>query len=231
MFKLIKLLLLIGVIAIGWWLLSPLFIDKKVDEDFDPKVASALNLVIEKAGEGLQNAGEKISETNAEGLKKKIAELKISMGSGTNLSKQIKDTDAMNVFMDEMSKMGDKEVKEDFAVSENQSTLLKGSFASVAYKGTGDVRVIYLGVGTGTIVRLENLDIINGPDLHVVLSKSSDVEKSGHLGEYIELGNLKGNKGNQNYVVPIGVDASAYNSVVIYSKAFSVVFNSANLAK
>ncbi|PJC52627.1 MAG: electron transporter, partial [Candidatus Magasanikbacteria bacterium CG_4_9_14_0_2_um_filter_42_11] len=30
MFKLIKLLILIAILGVGWWLLSPLFIDKKV---------------------------------------------------------------------------------------------------------------------------------------------------------------------------------------------------------
>ena len=61
------------------------------------------------------------------------------------------------------------------------------------------------------------------------LSKTADVNTADDLGEYIELAKLKGNKGTQNYEIPDGVDASEYNSVVIYCKPFHVVFNTANL--
>jgi len=229
MFKLIKLLILIAILGVGWWLLSPLFIDKKVDEELDPKVASALDFVMSKAGEGLQKAGEKLSQTKTEDLQKKVSKIKESMEEGSNLDEQITDEDTMKQFMEEMAQMEDKEMSEDMMDVANPKELATGTFVTVAHEGTGDVRVISLGQGSDTIVRLENLDVLNGPDLRVVLSKSSDVEKAGHLGEYIELGALKGNKGNQNYVVPSDVNVNDYHSVIIYCKAFRVVFNSANL--
>lgn len=229
MFKLIKLLILIAILGVGWWLLSPLFIDKKVDEELDPKVSSALNFVMSKAGEGLQKAGEKLSQTKTEDLQKKVAELKESMDNGSNLNEQITDENTMNQFMTEMSQMEDKEMSEDMMDVAHPKVLATGAFVTVAHEGTGDVQLISLGQNSDTIVRLENLDVLNGPDLRVVLSKSSDVEKSGHLGEYVDLGALKGNKGNQNYVVPKNINVSEYHSVVVYCKAFRVVFNSANL--
>ena len=229
MFKLIKLLIFIGILAVGWWLLSPLFIDKKVDEELDPKGVAALDFAMDKAGQGLQKAGEKLSDTKTEDLQKKIVELKESMDDGTNLGKQITDEDTMKQFMEEMSHMEDVEMNEDMSTSTAPAVLSTGEFVTVAHEGMGAVKVIRLGGTNGTIVRLENLDVLNGPDLRVVLSKSSDVEKAGHLGDHIELGKLKGNKGNQNYIVPAGVDVSEYGSVVIYCKAFGVVFNSANL--
>ncbi|PIY92160.1 MAG: hypothetical protein COY70_04705, partial [Candidatus Magasanikbacteria bacterium CG_4_10_14_0_8_um_filter_42_12] len=219
----------IAILGVGWWLLSPLFIDKKVDEELDPKVASALDFVMSKAGQGLQKAGEKLADTKTTDLQKKVAELKASMDNGSNLDEQITDEDTMNQFMEEMSQMEDTDMSEDMMDVANPKELATGAFVTVAHEGTGNVRLIKLGDGSDTIVRLENLDVLNGPDLRVVLSKSSDVEKAGHLGEYIELGALKGNKGNQNYVVPADADVSEYNSVVIYCKAFRVVFNSANL--
>ncbi len=231
MFKLIKLLILIGILAVGWNLLSPLFIDKEVDEELDPKVVAALDFAMDKAGQGLQKAGEKLSDTKTEDLQNKIAELKESMDDGTNLGEQIKDEDTMNKFMEAMAEMEDQEMSE--VISEIDAipiVLSQGAFATVAHEGTGKVRVIDLGeASTSIIVRLENLDVLNGPDLRVLLTKSSDVEKAGHLGDYIELGKLKGNKGNQNYAVPADVDVSEYNSVVIYCDPFKVVFNSANL--
>ena len=229
MFKLIKLLILIAILGVGWWLLSPLFIDKKVDEELDPKVASALDFVMSKAGQGLQKAGEKLADTKTTDLQKKVAELKASMDNGSNLDEQITDEDTMNQFMEEMSQMEDTDMSEDMMDVANPKELATGAFVTVAHEGTGNVRLIKLGDGSDTIVRLENLDVLNGPDLRVVLSKSSDVEKAGHLGEYIELGALKGNKGNQNYVVPSDVNVNDYHSVIIYCKAFRVVFNSANL--
>jgi hypothetical protein len=186
---------------------------------------------MDKAGQGLQKAGEKLSDTKTEDLQKKIAEIKESMDDGSNLNEQIQDEEKMKEFMEEMSHMEDVEMSEEMGASTKPVILASGAFVTVAHEGTGDVNIIRLGGAGGTIVRLENLDVLNGPDLRVILSKSSDVEKSGHLGDYLELGKLKGNKGNQNYVVPEGVDVSQYHSVIIYCDPFHVVFNSANLVQ
>ncbi len=45
-----------------------------------------------------------------------------------------------------------------------------------------------------------------------------------------DLGALKGNKGNQQYVLPAGADLSRYRSVVIWCRAFSAAFARARLA-
>jgi hypothetical protein len=47
--------------------------------------------------------------------------------------------------------------------------------------------------------------------------------------DYLDLGSLKGNQGNQNYEIPEGVDLSEYNGVVIYCLPFHVVFATATL--
>ena len=49
------------------------------------------------------------------------------------------------------------------------------------------------------------------------------------LGDYIDLGSLKGNIGNQNYEIPAGTDLSQYQSIVIYCQPFHVVFATATL--
>ena len=46
---------------------------------------------------------------------------------------------------------------------------------------------------------------------------------------YVDLGELKGNRGNQNYPIPAGVDIGIQQSVVIYCVPFSVVFSVAML--
>lgn len=82
------------------------------------------------------------------------------------------------------------------------------------------------------ILRLEDFQAANGPDLHVLLSANErpltreEVEMSDLD---FELGRLKGNIGNQNYEIPSEVDLSLYNSVVIYCKTFHVVFSTATI--
>ena len=55
--------------------------------------------------------------------------------------------------------------------------------------------------------------------------RSDEVKSPG----YLDLGELKGNRGNQNYPIPAGVNISTFNSVVIYCKPFAVVFSVATL--
>ena len=51
-----------------------------------------------------------------------------------------------------------------------------------------------------------------------MLSKAADIANKGEFQqyEYVELDRLKGNIGNQNYVIPADLDVSQYGSVVIY---------------
>ena len=47
---------------------------------------------------------------------------------------------------------------------------------------------------------------------------------------HVDPAKLKGNIGNQNYVVPADADISTFQSVVIYCKPFRVIFCVAPLA-
>ena len=50
----------------------------------------------------------------------------------------------------------------------------------------------------------------------------------GEAGDHLDLGALKGNRGNQQYELPTGFDPSG-QSVVIWCRAFSVAFAAAHL--
>jgi hypothetical protein len=73
-------------------------------------------------------------------------------------------------------------------------------------------------------IRLENFKVTNGPDLFVYLA--TDKTSS----DFVELGRLKANNGNQNYMIPQGTDLSKYDTVLIWCKTFSVLFGSAELS-
>jgi hypothetical protein len=65
----------------------------------------------------------------------------------------------------------------------------------------------------------------NGPDLRVYLVPGDGKD----TGTHVDLGGLKGNKGNQQYGVPGSADLGKYKTVVIWCRAFSVAFARAHL--
>ena len=179
--------------GVGWYLLSPLFIDKTVDEGF-PTFPS-------------KEAIAKMSpEERARARAKALA-------------------DAAGMPAKAMSESMSPEVTA-------PKPARQGTFRDVdeRHKGSGTAKLFELPDGTW-LVRLENLDVTNGPDLHVYLAKHPEVREADDVtdGGYLSLGDLKGNKGNQNYVVPADTDVSAYKSVVIWCELFGVLFSPASL--
>ena len=108
------------------------------------------------------------------------------------------------------------------------TALASGDFSGVDsfHQGSGVATVYRLEDGS-RVLRLEDFDVTNGPDLHVLLSTSADPEAE--LGDYVDLGSLKGNVGNQNYEIADDADLTGYVSVVIYCQPFHVVFATAPL--
>jgi hypothetical protein len=84
------------------------------------------------------------------------------------------------------------------------------------------------------ILRLENFTAQNGPDLRIGLGGHPMPRSTSELYDtgpgYVELELLRANQGSQNYALPPELDLSAFKSVVIYCKAFSTVFSTAELA-
>ena len=105
-----------------------------------------------------------------------------------------------------------------------------GEFISRSHPTRGQVEV--LGDGTGQrFLRLEDFRTDNGPDLNVYLSSAPQDAPAGQFDDdFIDLGDLKGNVGSQNYEIPRDVDLSRYSTVVIWCVRFSVIFGAAELA-
>ncbi len=118
------------------------------------------------------------------------------------------------------------------AAANDVQAVAMGNFkdADAFHRGSGTA-TIYRTPDGSEVLRLENLDVTNGPALHVVLSTHPDPTRSQHVKQegYVDLGDLKGNRGNQNYPIPAGVDTSIHKSVVIYCYPFAVVFSVATL--
>jgi hypothetical protein len=99
--------------------------------------------------------------------------------------------------------------------------LRSGNFTSSGNtsKVSGVSRV--LSVNENEFLRFERFNITNGPDLHVYFTNKGDLVNSK------DLGILKGNIGPQNYF--IGDTADQYNTVLIASKPFKIVYAKAIL--
>jgi hypothetical protein len=101
---------------------------------------------------------------------------------------------------------------------------LEGSFSSLAHETTGTALVTELADGS-RVLRLEDFETSNGPDVRVYLSTGEPYGK-----DFVDLGGLKGNVGNQNYTVPSDVDLERYDTAVIWCRRFTVAFGAAELA-
>jgi len=80
------------------------------------------------------------------------------------------------------------------------------------------------------VLRLENLNAANGPDLYVYLSQTRSPTTRDQVMNGIEVGKLKGTQGDFNYTLPTTTRIHLYQFVVVYCKSFSVIFGYANLA-
>lgn len=76
--------------------------------------------------------------------------------------------------------------------------------------------------GDETFVRFENLKTINGPDLRIYLSSSLSAD------DIVDLGPIRATEGNVNYLIPPGTDLGKYKNVMIWCRAFGVLFSYAH---
>jgi electron transfer DM13 len=118
----------------------------------------------------------------------------------------------------------------DSAASSNPVVISSGEFHPVAHPGRGDAIVYRLADGSH-VLRLENLDIFNGPALYVYAVAAEDAKDNETVEEadVLNLGPLKGNKGNQTYELPAAFNPEKYRSISIWCKRFSVNFATAPL--
>lgn len=119
--------------------------------------------------------------------------------------------------------------------SARPTTLASGEFITHEHETTGSAKIVELRDGS-RVLRLQDLNTSNGPDLKVWITdaKVKPGTAGWHVfddGAHLSLGDLKGNKGNQNYTLPGGADLDEYSSVTIWCDRFDVSFGAAELSR
>jgi hypothetical protein len=183
-------------IAIGTYTISPLFINTIIDE---PLPDTSRNIDFEEFM--------KLSEDERATI-------------GKDMNQEEKDN-IMRVFAQENITINDE-----MTMPENQTNMLAGNLIDAGdgfHMASGQVKVLQIPDGT-QILRFENLDVTNGPDLYVYLATDTTAK------DFVSLGRLKGNMGNQNYPIPENTDFEKYNTVLIWCQAFSTLFGSSKLS-
>ena len=237
-------IILIPVAAIGWWLGSPLFINKTVEEEFpfafnvivpeDMKMAE-----VEEIMEGMAKVNQEVNEPMPDVLAtaepaEPTPTPKVSDTPAltpTQLPSAISTPAIIPRPTPSPAPTPTPEPSQAEPIT-GPVKLKSGNFqdADRSHKGSGQA-TIYRGPDGSHLLRLEEFKTTNGPELHVILTPHQNPKTRGDVKApgYVDLGKLKGNIGNQNYPIPDNVDVSIQGSVVIYCKPFHVIFSVAAL--
>lgn len=107
--------------------------------------------------------------------------------------------------------------------------VLTGSFHGVEHAVRG--RAAVYDVAGGGVLRLEGFRVDNGPTLRVLVVAAADATDSAAVksSETVDVGELKGNVGDQSYPLPAGFDRQRHRAVTIWCERFGVNFATAPL--
>ena len=226
-------------LGLAWWLGSPLFIDRVVDEPF-PRAAMAVvpaGMTDEEVEVIMLEAAS--TDVPAEEEMPEMATTATSVATTTT-------SPATTAVLDDAAPTTTAVAATEPSTTlppEPATTLPPEPTGPVAlaagnlmdadsfHKGSGQVILYQLEDGS-RLVRLENIEVTNGPQLHVLLTPVHGLAGRDHLQEagYVDLGGLKGNIGSQNYEVPADYVIPEQLTLVIYCVPFHVVFATAELA-
>lgn len=245
--------LVVPFAIVNWWLLSPYFIDDVVDEEFSTSISAQAGLgadtaqspgatavddaTTDEAGpssdDATSGAGERAGDTgDGDDSDTSRGAPDEASGSEAAAGRDASDTETAGADAT-ASEQTASEAVEPAAVEPPAPTgpvlLGAGQFVGLAgHFGTGDAGVFENPDGS-LVLRFENFDIQNGPDLEVYLVPGAD--QTSLAAGSIHLGALKGNIGDQNYELPAGIELApgAYTALV-WCEAFSVEFVGATIS-
>ena len=136
-----------------------------------------------------------------------------------------------DVVMDEDDPMPDAQGEASSDEEMEVFTLVEGEFIGRSHPAVGTALVLNDG-SEQRFLRFEDFETDNGPDLNVYLSAGVGADGDAGLfdDDFVDLGDLKGNIGPQNYEIPVDVDLDRYRTVVIWCVRFGVAFGAADLS-
>jgi Electron transfer DM13 len=208
----VTIIVTIVVIIVGagaFYLVSPLFISTQVNDPLPTgavQTESYQRFILMSEDEKMQ-AGRQMNAEERDGIMSSAAQVNNSINEPMNQTLVQEDQQTIP------------------NATNTPNVLRTGSFVGAGdgiHNAEGIAKVIPLQDGS-SILRLENLHVTNGPDLYVYLSPDKSAS------DFIDIGKLKANNGNQNYEIPAGTDLSKYDTVLIWCRPFSVLFGSAEL--
>jgi hypothetical protein len=166
------------VIPVGIYTISPLFINTTIDEPL-PTSNSATDLQKFQQFMSMNNEQERAEKGQQMATEEKNAILRGAAQTNSSI---------VNENMTEAA-----------APTLGPTSLLTGEFVGVndgIHNAEGMAKVIQIDDASSMILGLENFKATNGPDLYVYLASDSSAS------DFVDLGRLKGNMGNQNYDIP-----------------------------
>ena len=191
------------VIPISIYTISPLFINTEINEPLPTLLSSESPIGFEKFMAMTENE---------------------KLDAAKNMTVKEKD-----MIMKMAAEEQDTTINETMTIIINHSTQntgLIGDFMGVndgIHNAEGKVKILRLS-DESQIVQLEGFRSTNGQDVHLYLA----IDKQ--ASDFIDLGRLKANIGNQNYQIPLDTDFNKYKYVLIWCQPFSVLFGSAQLS-
>ena len=205
-------MLVLGVpfVAVSWWLISPYFIDDVAHDEFEVTIAEA---------SAQTSAAPTTSTSVAAPIPATTVPVVVASGAPTSAapsdSVQPPPTTTVTTTVP------------DTVAPSGPLLLGAGRFVGLAgHEGTGDAGIFRLDDGSH-VLRFENFDIQNGPDLRLYVVAGADQRAPGDDSVY--LGELRGNVGDQTYELPADYVPSGAVTVLVWCEAFSVEFVAANV--
>jgi hypothetical protein len=197
--------LVVPFALVNWWLISPYFIDDVVDEEFSTSISEQVATPDEPAEAEPADPATTIAAEQEPAVTEPAEEAPA-----------------------ETEPPAEPAQEEEPAPTEPPAPtgpvlLGAGQFVGLAgHEGTGDAGIFQNPDGT-LVLRFENFDIENGPDLEVYLVPGAD--QTSLTDGSVHLGALKGNIGDQNYELPPGTELTpGPYTALVWCEAFSVEF-------
>jgi len=209
-------------IAIAVYTISPLFISNSINEPLPATVGVADQKQASQQYQKFVSMNEQERMNLARHMSQKDKNM-VMIGAAQVINTINENTPTQGTIKLQQQQRQQEQQQQGKSASVNIRT---GSFIGAGdgfHNAEGLAKIIRLG-NESTILRLENFKSTNGPNVHVYLSTDKTASN------FIDLGRLKANNGNQNYKIANGTDFAKYNTVLIWCKDFSVLFGSAGLS-